>query len=153
MNNQRLLNILWSALLIRYAAIYLPLAAVASFSQNWTSLLPFTLCFWIVCSILVLAEKQGSYTEINDTDLVQSYFFHETHIPIANILGLKSGHSPGIIGHPKSVDMEFERNDGRHGVRHILRHQFAANDINNFSRQLAKRSDKIAIDITTPFVT
>ena len=126
MKNRKYLNIIWSALLIRYAAIYIPLALVISFSQRWSVFPPFTIYFWMTCGLLILLEKFGSYTEFDQEQVVQRYFFLKSRIPISNIQAIKKGYAQGIIGQPKSIEMQFVRKDGTRGVRHILLHQFKA---------------------------
>jgi hypothetical protein len=78
MNGKKFLRILWSALLIRYCAIYVPLLLVSVLSKNWSLLLPVTIYYWIAIGLLVIAEKWGSYTEIRSTQILQSYFFFKT---------------------------------------------------------------------------
>jgi hypothetical protein len=149
MNHPKFLRILWSALFIRYAAIYVPLVLAAVFSRNMSLLLPFTIYYWLVCCVLILAEKFGSYTEIAASQIIERHFFFKITIPISNIVSIKDGYSPGIIGNPKSVDMEFTRADGRRGVQHILLHQFGAEDIKSFVDELSRRNAKIEVSGST----
>lgn len=140
------LTIVWSALLIRYAAIYIPFAAIMAFSMRWSPLLPFTLVFWSACCILIVVEKAGSYTEFDDVNIVQRYFFLTLSVPIVNVVSVRNGHADSIIGQPKSIDMLFKRKDGSEGVRHILQHQFAKEDVRRFLHELLNRNRSIKID-------
>jgi hypothetical protein len=145
MNNQKYLNILWSALLMRYSAIYVPLILVAVFSQNWPLLLPFTIYYWVICLVLIFSEKLGSYTELTASQIVERFFFFKKNIPATDIISIKDGYARGIIGNPKSLDMEFRLKNGRRGVRHILLHQFKAEDVKSFITELLKRNANIEV--------
>jgi hypothetical protein len=77
--------------------------------------------------------------------MIQSYFFFKIRIPASNIISIKDGYAPGIIGNPKSIDMAFKREDGRKGVRHILLHQFRIEDIKDFVDELLRRNTMIEV--------
>jgi len=81
----------WSALLLRYGALYVPLTLAAVFAKHWSVLLPFSIGFWIIFGTLILLEKLGSYTAFTEADIVQRYFFFRYDIPINNIISLKKG--------------------------------------------------------------
>jgi hypothetical protein len=143
MNNIKYLRIRWSALLIRYEAIFTATGLVIIFAQQWSALFSFTLYYWIVCVILMALEKSGSYTEFNDTQIVQRYWFVKHIIPTTNVISMKDGNNMDIIGNPKSVAVEFKRDGGRRGVWHILRHQFKAEELKTFNDELLKRNPRI----------
>ncbi len=101
----RYLKIHWSALLLRYGALYVAMTLAAVFSKRWSVLLPFSLFFWAIFGSLILLEKLGSYTEFTEADIVQRYFFFKYHIAITNIISLKKGYAKSIIGTPEAVVM------------------------------------------------
>jgi hypothetical protein len=67
------------------------------------------------------------------------------NIPTTNIIAVRDGYARGIIGNPKSLDMEFRIKSGRRGVRHILLHQFKAKDVKSFITELLKRNANIEV--------
>ena len=145
-SRMRYLKARWSALILRYGALYVAMTLAAVFAKRWSILLPFSIGFWITFGTLVLVEKLGSYTVFTDADIVQRYFFFRYDIPINNIISLKKGYAKSITGAPEAVLMEFKRKDGSNGIYYIFPDQYAPQDIKSFAEQLAKRNMKIEVD-------
>jgi len=142
----RYLKARWSALLLRYGALYVAMTLAGVFAKRWSVLLPFSIGFWVIFGALILVEKLGSYTVFTDADIVQRYFFFRYHIAINNIISLKKGSAESITGTPKAVLMRFRRKDGSFGTYYILPDQYAPQDIKTFAAELEKRNKKIEID-------
>jgi hypothetical protein len=139
----RYLKARWSALILRYGAVYVAMTLAAVFAKRWSILLPFSIGFWITFGTLVLVEKLGSYTVFTDADIVQRYFFFRYDIPINNIISLKKGYAKSITGTPEAVLMKFTRKDGSDSTYYIFPDQYAQQDIKAFA---LKRNKKIEID-------
>ena len=142
----RYLKARWSALILRYGAVYVAMTLAAVFAKRWSVLLPFSIGFWIIFGTLILLEKLGSYTVFTDADIVQRYFFFRYDIPINNIISLKKGYAKSITGTPEAALMKFKRKDGNDGIYYIFPDQYAKQDIKALALQLAKRNKKIEID-------
>ena len=126
----RYLKARWSALILRYGAVYVAMTLAAVFAKRWSVLLPFSIGFWVIFGALILAEKLGSYTVFTEAAIVQRYFFFRYDIPINNIISLKKGNAKSIIGNPEAVLMKFKRKDGSEGIYYISPDQYAKQDIN-----------------------
>ena len=145
-SRMRYLKARWSALILRYGAVYVAMTLAAVFAKRWSVLLPFSIGFWIIFGTLILFEKLGSYTAFSEADIVQRYFFFRYDIPINNIISLKKGYAESITGTPEAVLMKFKRKDGSTGIYPIFPDQYAQEDIKAFAAELAKRNKKIEID-------
>jgi hypothetical protein len=63
-----------------------PILMIMIFSQKFTLLIPFTAYFVGIAVLLIIGERLGSHTEIQESKIVQSYFFHKSIIPIAKVI-------------------------------------------------------------------
>ena len=140
------LNILWSALLIRYASIYVPLALLLLFSQRGSMLESFSFPFWIISGILILIEKSSSYAELEHSQVIWRYFGFKSCLPVRDIISIKRGRAEGIIGKPRTAKIIFNKGGGNTGQRNILLHQFRADDIKEFLSMLLKANPSIEVD-------
>jgi len=142
----RYLKARWSALLLRYGALYVAMTLAGVFAKRWSVLLPFSIGFWIIFGTLIFVEKLGSYTVFTEADIVQRYFFFRYAMPINHIISLKKGYAKSITGTPEAVLMKFKRKDGSNGIYYIFPDQYVQPDIKSFAVQLAERNKKIEID-------